>query len=158
MPEVRWLDANEERAWRSLQLMEMQLIASMSRDLAGRCALSYPDYVVLAVLTDQPGGRMRVLELARAIGWEKSRLSHHLARMVERGLVTREKCETDRRGAFAVVSTTGEREIAAAAPGHVATVRRYFIDRLSPGELATVAAVAQRVLAALAEDEVGTGR
>ncbi|MDP8992570.1 MAG: MarR family transcriptional regulator [Actinomycetota bacterium] len=152
MTEVRWLDAQELEAWRRLQLMQLQLTAALSRELAESSGLSYQDYLVLAALTDRPGGRMRAFELGRELGWEKSRLSHHVARMVERGLVSRERCETDQRGAFVVVTRQGRKAIEAAAPGHVEAVRRHFMDLLSPAELETLSAVAGRVLDSLADD------
>ena len=150
MIQVRWLDENELEAWRRLQLMHLQLTAALSRELAGASALSYQDYLVLAALTDRPDGRMRAFELGRELGWEKSRLSHHVARMVERGLVRREKCETDQRGAFVIVTKQGHKAIEAAAPGHVEGVRRHFMDLLTPAELETLSTVARRVLDKLA--------
>jgi DNA-binding MarR family transcriptional regulator len=135
---VRWLDAKELQAWKRLLLMHLQLTATLSRELAEASGLSYQDYLVLAALTDRADGRMRAFELGRELGWEKSRLSHHIARMVERGLVRREKCETDQRGAFVVVSKKGRKAIEAAAPGHVEGVRRHFIELLSPAELDTL--------------------
>lgn len=153
MDEARWLDEREERAWRALQLMQMRLAAQLARDLAAHSDLSYSDYVVLVALTDRPDGRMRLYELARVLGWEKSRLSHHLARMAERGLVTKEKCESDRRGAFVVVTKRGRQEIERAAPSHVESVRRLFIDRLTPRQLAAIGAAAETVLTGLAEAE-----
>ncbi len=153
MEQVRWLDEREERAWRALQFMQMRLIAELSRRLAADSELSYPDYLVLVSLTDRPDGRMRLFELARDLGWEKSRLSHHVARMTERGLVAKEKCGDDRRGAFVVVTDRGRREIEAAAPGHVDAVRRLFVDRLTPRQLDTIAAAAEAVMAALDESD-----
>jgi DNA-binding MarR family transcriptional regulator len=151
MSDVRWLDEREQRAWRSLQFMQMRLEGELARQLAASSALSYPDYLVLVALTDTPDGRMRLFELADELGWEKSRLSHQVARMTARGLVTKEKCEADRRGAFVVVTERGREEIAAAAPGHVDAVRRLFVDRLSPGQLDAVGDAAEVVLAALGE-------
>ena len=151
MPDVRWLDEQEERAWRALQLMQMRLTAALARQLAGS-GLSYPDYVVLVALTDRPDGRRRLFELAGLLGWEKSRLSHHIARMAERGLVTKERCDTDRRGAFVVVTERGRREIEAAAPGHVAAVRRLFVDRVTPAQLASITSAAEAVLAGLRDE------
>jgi DNA-binding MarR family transcriptional regulator len=152
MSPPRWLDEREARAWRALQLMQMRLDGELARQLANDSGLSYPDYVVLVALTDQPDGRLRVLELADTLGWEKSRASHQVARMSQRGLVTKEKCKTDRRGAFVVVTKRGRAEIEAAAPGHVEAVRRLFVDRLSPEQLDAVADVAETVLAGL-DDE-----
>ncbi len=149
MTSVNWLDEREARAWRALQAMQMRLTARMARDLAAGSGLSYPDYLVLVVLTDQPDGRMRAFELGCTLGWEQSRVSHHIARMVGRGLVTRETCKADRRGAFVVVTAAGREAIAGAAPGHVATVRRAFLDQLTPQDLDVIGAAATKVLAAL---------
>jgi len=144
---VRWLNRAEERAWRALQLMQMRLEGELARQLASDSGLSYPDYVVLVALTDRPDGRMRLFELAGVLGWEKSRLSHHVARMATRGLVQKQKCASDRRGAFVVITKKGGKEIEAAAPGHVRAVRHLFVDRLAPDELDVIATAAEKVLA-----------
>ena len=149
MNNVRWLEERQERAWRALQFMQMRLGAEFARQLAVESGLSYPDYMVLVSLTDQPDGRLRLFALGRDLGWEKSRLSHHVTRMVSRGLVTKEKCGADRRGAFVVVTELGRKEIEAAAPGHVAAVRRLFVDRLTPEQLDTIGEAAAAVLAGL---------
>lgn len=153
MEEVPWLDEREERAWRALQFMQMRLTAQLARQLTADSGISYQDYLVLVALTDRPDGRIRVLELARDLGWEKSRLSHHVARMVERGLVAKEACDSDRRGSYVVVTDRGREEIEAAAPGHVEAVRRLFVDRLSPRQLDAVGEAAEAVLAGLDGDE-----
>lgn len=149
MAEHRWLDEREERAWRALQFMQMRLEGELARQLAVDSGLSYPDYLVLIALTDSADGRLRLFELAEVLGWEKSRLSHHIARMAGRGLVRKEKCETDRRGAFVAVTAQGRTEIAAAAPGHAAAVRRLFVDRLGVEQLDVIAEAAEVVLAGL---------
>lgn len=152
MEEVRWLDERERRAWRALQLMQMQLTARIAADIGATSDLSYPDYLVLVGLSDRPDGRMRMFELARVLGWEKSRVSHQIARMVDRGLVVKEKCGNDRRGANVVATARGRKAIEAAAPQHVATVRRLFVDRLSPEELDSLGAAAEKILDVLARD------
>lgn len=149
MTEVRWLDEHEERAWRALQFMQLRLEGELARQLAADSGLSYPDYVVLVALTDRPDGRLRLFELAAVLGWEKSRASHHVGRMVERGLVTKERCDEDRRGFYVVLTARGRREIEAAAPGHVSAVRRLFVDRLTRRQLDAIADAAEAVLAAL---------
>lgn len=151
MQDVRWLDEREARAWRALQSMQMRLVGELTRRLAAESTLSYQDYVVLVALTDRSDGRMRLFELANVLGWEKSRVSHHIARMAERGLVAKERCDSDRRGAFVAVTKRGRNEIEAAAPGHVAAVRHLFVDRLTPRQLDAVGAAAEVVLAALDE-------
>lgn len=146
---TRWLDAREERAWRALQFMQLRLEGELARDLARGSGLSYPDYLVLVALTDAPGGRLRLFQLAGVLGWEKSRASHQVSRMAGRGLVAKERCEGDRRGAEVVVTTRGRDKIAEAAPGHAAAVRRLFLDHLTRRQLDALADAAATVLAAL---------
>jgi DNA-binding MarR family transcriptional regulator len=147
--DVRWLDEREERAWRALQFMQMRLEGELARQLVADSDLSYPDYLVLVALTDRADGKMRLFELAGVLGWEKSRVSHHVTRMTSRKLVTKEPCDDDRRGAFVAVTKHGRAEIEAAAPGHVAAVRRLFIDRLTDEQLDTIGVASEAVLAAL---------
>src|SRR5690348_7845587 len=147
MTKARWLNGREERAWRALQFMQMRLESELARQLAAETGLSYPDYLVLVALTDHPEGRLRLFELGRTLGWEKSRLSHHIARMADRGLVMKEKCAADRRGAFVSVTKKGRTEIESAAPGHVRTVRRLFVDQLTAEQLDAIGDAAEIVLA-----------
>ena len=151
MSEAQWLSDREERAWRALQFMQMRVEGALARQLAAESGLSYPDYLVLVALTDQPEGRMRLFELADVLGWEKSRASHHIGRMLERGLVKKQQCPSDRRGFFVAVTAHGRREIAAAAPGHVAAVRRGFVDRLTVDQLDAIGVAAEAVLAGFDE-------
>lgn len=151
MQDVAWLDDREAAAWRGLQQMQAQLNARLAHELGRDSDLSYPDYAVLVALTDRPDGEMRSYELGQELGWEKSRVSHHISRMAARGLVTRRKCPSDQRGAFVVVTEQGRRAIEAAAPGHVAAVRRYVVDRLSPDQLDALTAITHAVLSALAD-------
>ena len=146
---MHWLSDSELRAWRALQFMQMRLDAELARQLAVDSQLSLPEYVVLVALTDRPDGRMRFFELAEQLGWEKSRASHQVTRMCDRGLVTKEKCDSDRRGAYVVITARGRQEIAAAAPGHVAAVRRFFVDVLTPEQLKVIGDAAEAVLAKL---------
>jgi DNA-binding MarR family transcriptional regulator len=89
---------------------------------------------------------MRVLELAEALQWEKSRLSHHLARMERRGLIERQDCPDDARGAFVALTDEGRRAIERAAPAHVETVRTLVFDGLEPDQIDTLADIAEVVL------------
>src|SRR4051794_5008721 len=148
---TRWLDEREARAWRTLQMMQMRLEGELARQLASESGLGYQDYTVLVALTESPDGRMRGFELGGLLGWEKSRLSHHVQRMADRGLVKKEKCSSDRRGSFVSVTTAGRKEIEAAAPGHVDAVRELFVDRLTGEQLDVIAEVAETVLTALGQ-------
>lgn len=149
MADVRWLDEREARAWRRLQAMQHRLSAVLARQLADDSDLSYSDYTVLVVLTDQTDGRLRAFELGAELGWEKSRVSHHVSRMAARGLVRRERCPSDQRGSYVTVTDAGRAAIRRAAPGHVAAVRRWFVDRMSPEQLDAMAEICGIALGAL---------
>ena len=144
--EPAWLDDTEARAWRGYMRMRTLLHAQILRDLAREAGLSGPDYDVLSNVSEAPGRRARLGDLAARMAWSRSRLSHHITRMERRGLVTREDCTSDGRGAFVVLTDAGWRAIQAAAPGHVASVRRHFIDLLSREELDALAEISQTVV------------
>lgn len=147
--DVPWLDATEAAAWRGVQRMFGELTVELGRRLAAESGLSTADYAVLVQLTDVAEARLRASALGAAMGWEQSRVSHHVARMARRGLVSIERCPSDRRGSFVVLTPAGRSAIVAAAPGHVAAVRELFVDLLSADELEVLAGVSGRVLAKL---------
>jgi DNA-binding MarR family transcriptional regulator len=149
MTSPRWLAEHEQSAWRGYVEMQAKLTAQLNRDLQTAAGLSQADYAVLVQLSEHPKERMRVLELARALGWEKSRLSHQLSRMQQRGLVARAGCTDDRRGSFIELTPVGRTTIEGAAPAHVDSVRRYVFDGLSPEQVDALDGIAQAVLANL---------
>jgi DNA-binding MarR family transcriptional regulator len=149
MNSPRWLDADEQRAWRAYLRMQGRLTARLNRQLQADSGLSLADYEVLVHLTDREEGRLRPYELQRDLQWEQSRLSHHLTRMQRRGLVRREECADDGRGAYVVITEEGRRAITAAAPGHVETVRHLFFDGLSREQVAALERLAADVLGRL---------
>ncbi|MDA8297888.1 MAG: MarR family transcriptional regulator [Actinomycetota bacterium] len=144
-----WLSQHELAAWKGLQRMHARLAGALASDLKARSDLSLPDYQVLAVLSDAASGRLRAYLLADELGWEKSRLSRHLARMEQRRLVERQPCATDHRGVEVALSPAGRAAIEQAAPGHVAAVRRCFVDPLSAAQLAMLAEISSTVLTRL---------
>lgn len=146
---VQWLDDREQRAWRGLLTMRSELDAHLRRSLARSSGLSDADYSVLVSLSEAPGDRMRVFELVRELQWEKSRLSHQLRRMEQRGLVERTDCDTDGRGAFVALSPAGRAAITDAAPQHVAEVRRHFADVLSDDQLDELTRITDAVTASI---------
>jgi DNA-binding MarR family transcriptional regulator len=132
-----------------MKFMNMQLDAALARELAADSELSIQDYGVLVALTDEPDASLRAFELADLLGWDKTRLSHHIKRMVARGLVSKQVCPSDRRGFDVTITAAGRSAIEAAAPAHVAAVRRLFIDLLTDDELDTIERVSAKVLGAL---------
>ncbi|HLU42436.1 MAG TPA: MarR family transcriptional regulator [Microthrixaceae bacterium] len=155
--QVRWLDEREQRAWRGLIRMQAQLDAHLRRSLVRDSGLSDADYDVLVHLSEAPEDRLRIFELVRALQWEKSRLSHQLRRMEQRGLLERSECPTDGRGAFVSLTPEGRAAIEAAAPRHVAEVRRHFVDVLTPEQLDVLGDIAEAVLESLQQAEQPTG-
>ena len=149
---VRWLTPEEQRAWRGFVRLHERLGGRLGRLLQSESHVSPADFAVLVHLTDTPEGRQRYQDLARALEWEKSRMSHHIARMAGRGLVIREECPEDARGAFVVITDAGRAAIEAAAPLHVEAVRELFLDHVTPAELRTLADISDRVVAKLDED------
>ena len=146
-PHREWLDPLESRAWRAWIQTGDVVRAQLARDLQQLCGLSDADYAVLVHVSERPDHRIRMSDLAAGLRWSKSRLSHQVGRMEVRGLLRREECPSDARGSFAVLTPCGLREIEAAAPHHVASVRRHFIDRLDRGQLAALAAIGDSILA-----------
>jgi DNA-binding MarR family transcriptional regulator len=106
----------------------------MNRQLLADCGMSLGDYTVMNALSSTDGHRMQLTRLATLIGWERSRLSHHLQRMTKRGLVERVQSESDGRATDAVLTERGWESLTAAAPKHVAWVRRLFFSDLGSGQ------------------------
>lgn len=155
--EPRWLGDEEQRAWRAYVSMQAKLNAHLARDIQANTALSMPDFAVLVALTDRCQDGVRAFSLAETLQWEKSRLSHHLARMEKRGLITRAGCTEDGRGQQVVVTPAGRAAIEAAAPHHVETVRRVVFDALTPDEVAALGRISERVLGRLADEGIACG-
>jgi DNA-binding MarR family transcriptional regulator len=156
MDEPRWLDEREQRAWRGLVTMQAGISEYTERQLRAHSGLSMADYQVLAHLSEAPEGRLRSFVLARWLRWEKGRLSQHLTRMQNRGLIRREPCATDQRGAVVVITGKGRALIEKAAPLHLADVRNVLIDHVTPAQLDLLAELADQVRARLAQIEQQT--
>lgn len=155
--DVRWLDEDEERLWRAWVRLNAEMTLALQRGVQAD-GLSMPDFGVLVHLTDDPSGRARVSDLAGLMQWERSRVSHQVARMERRGLVRRVGCPSDGRGAFVEVTDAGREAITRAAPGHVRTVRRLLFDVLCADERAGLGRTVERLLAVhtTAEDPAET--
>jgi DNA-binding MarR family transcriptional regulator len=147
--ESPWLPDDTQRLWRRWLRMNALLPGALHRELQADAGLSLPDFDVLVQLTDSPEARVRVSDLARGLSWERSRVSHHVTRMERRGLVRRDECRDDGRGAWVVLTQQGRTAIEQAAPGHVATVRRLVFDALTAEEAEVMAGVVEKVLGRL---------
>jgi DNA-binding MarR family transcriptional regulator len=151
--EPRWLDEREERVWRGIVGLQQRLFAELERQMIRDGGLSGAEYTLLVPLSEAPGGLLRARELGRMVGWERSRLSHQLARMEKRGLVIREECAEDARGLMVRLTGAGRAAIVAAAPTHVMAVRRHFFDALTDAELDVLGPALERVLDRLPQND-----
>lgn len=141
---VEWLDANEDRAWRAFRRLVIAVRTGTARDLAD-IGLSEPDYEVLSTLSERPHRTSTLHEQAAKMGWSRSRLSRHATRMETRGLLRRAPDPADGRGCLLVLTEQGMDTLESAAPAHVASVRRHFVDRLTPEDLAALEAIARKL-------------
>ena len=142
--DVRWLNPREMKAWRSYIIASRRMLEALDSDLAG-FELTMADYEVLAQLSDAPGRKLRMSELAEIAMVSKSRLSHRMKVMEAAGWVKREECPEDRRGYFAVMTDKGFKAIEKAAPTHVRSVRNRFLDHLTVKDQEDLAKIFDRV-------------
>ncbi|WP_406047556.1 MarR family winged helix-turn-helix transcriptional regulator [Kribbella sp. NBC_00889] len=145
--ETRWLEADELAAWKSLSTLLFTLPGVLDYQLQRDSALSHFEYLVLAGLSESPERSLRMSDLAGFANGSLSRLSHVVKRLEQRGFVTRRPAEDDGRITVATITDTGYDVLVAAAPGHVATVREYVVDTLTPAQLAELKTIADQILA-----------
>jgi DNA-binding MarR family transcriptional regulator len=157
MAKTRWLDEREAHLWRTWLRVNQELPGVLAELLNQESGLSAADYTVLVPLSESPDGTVRARDLGREIFWDRSRLSHQIRRMEGRGLVARDECETDARGAMIRLTPAGRAAIEAAAPGHVAATREHFFDLVSDREIDVLIRVFERVLDHLGCDARSAG-
>jgi DNA-binding MarR family transcriptional regulator len=131
----------ELAAWRAFIETSERVRGAIGSRLQADSGLSTGDYSVLLSLSEAPGNRVRSSELAAGIGWERSRLSHHLGRMEQRGLIRRDNCLTDSRGAEAVLTPEGAAAFRRASPPHLHAIQELFVSALTPEQLETVTTI-----------------
>lgn len=151
MPGTRWLDDQEQDAWRQLIALVTRLPAALDAQLQRDARLTHFGYFVLAMLSEAPGRSLRMSELAARSNSSPSRLSHGVTRLVAQGLVRRERTPDDGRGQVAVLTDAGMDKLVATAPGHVETVRQLVFDGLDREQVAALAELG-RVLLARVDD------
>ena len=145
MTQTRWLNEQEQRMWREFQRMARNLDRALERDLIDRAGLSSADFSVLVPLSEAPYHRLRARELGRVLDWDRSRLSHQIRRMEQRGLLTRGNCPTDARGTVIGLTEHGWTTLQQAAPGHVQAVRANFFDVLTDADIVALDDICRRV-------------
>ena len=143
---TRWLTAEEQRVWRQFIQACEALYTAIEAQLVRDSAIPHGYYEILVHLSEAPGRALRMTQLAKASTYSKSRLSHAVARLEERGWIRRSECPTDRRGQVAELTDEGFAALAAAAPGHVEQVRRSLIDALTPEQVTQLRQISEAIM------------
>jgi len=133
---VRWLDATQQRAWRAFVVGSTLLMERLDRDLREAFGIALPEYEILVRLSEVPERRLRMSVLADSMCHSRSRITHTVRRLEQRGLVDRVACDLDGRGVEAVMTDAGYDLLVRAAPLHVASVRRHFLDVIDEDDFA----------------------
>jgi DNA-binding MarR family transcriptional regulator len=142
----RWLDVDEQKAWRAWLYSAQLLMDRLDRELTRETGISHAYYEVLVALSETPGRSMRMSELADRCLSSRSRLSHAVSRLEERGWVRRQVCESDGRGQLAVLTDEGFAALEAAAPVHVTGVRTHLFDQLTPQQVENLRDIGETLL------------
>jgi DNA-binding MarR family transcriptional regulator len=144
--EPRWLDVDEQKAWRAWLYSAQLLMDRLDRELTHETGISHAYYEILVALSETPGRMLRMSQLADRCLSSRSRLSHAVSRLEERGWVRRQVCEDDGRGQLAVLTEEGFVALEAAAPVHVESVRSHLFDQLSPEQVDAMRDIGETLL------------
>jgi len=146
---TRWLSADEQLTWRAFVGTCHAFFAAIDAQLQRDTGMPLAYYEILVRLSEAPGHTLRMSQLAEAASASKSRISHAVARLEDRGWVRRRDCPTDRRGQLAELTDEGYAVLVAAAPGHVEQVRQTLFDPLTPEQARQLRAISDSILAAV---------
>jgi DNA-binding MarR family transcriptional regulator len=149
MAESSALSSAEVETWASFYAMRRRLDRALDLQLQRDSGLSASEYEILLAINLAEERQLRIKEIAGAIGWEKSRVSHLVTRMEKRDLVSRTECPTDARGSWIGLTASGRRAVLGAMRGHTAAVRRYFFDVLTDADAAAIESLSGRVIEAI---------
>ncbi len=152
---TRWLDDGEQAAWRAFLAAAKLLFDQLDRELQRDAGMPHSYYEVLVALSETPGRRMRMSELAQRLLWSPSRLSHAVRKLEEAGWVRREACPTDQRGSFAILTDDGFETLRNAAPGHVEGVRTHLFDQISDRQVRQLRSISESIASHLRERRAG---
>jgi DNA-binding MarR family transcriptional regulator len=143
--DTRWLTPEEQAAWRAYLGSTRLLNQILDHQLQAAAGFSVTEYETLVRLSEAPGRRMRMRELAGQSVATRSGVTRTVTRLEQAGLVRRVSCADDRRGMHAELTDAGAAALAAAAPGHVAAVREHVFDHLSPDQVTQLREVCDQI-------------
>ena len=135
MAEPRWLNEQEQQAWRAFIAAQRVVNTRIEQQLQRDAGIPHTYYEILVRLSEAPDGRLRMSELAVATQGSRSRLSHAVNRLEQAGWVRREGIESDRRGQVAIITDLGRQKLVETAPGHVEEVRKSIFDALTEDQV-----------------------
>lgn len=141
----RWLDTEQQQAWRAYLLGTARVTEALNRQLEADSGVSLSEYEILVRLSEAPGRTIRMSELARSVMHSRSRLTHTVSRMERRGLVRRQACAEDGRGVNCAMTPQGYALLVEAAPGHVEAVRTNLVDLLAADDVHVLGRIMARV-------------
>jgi DNA-binding MarR family transcriptional regulator len=144
--DTRWLSGHEQSTWRSFLAMQRLIRDTLERQLQRDAAMPMTYYIILAMLSEAPERTLRMSELAVIAGTSQSQLSHAASRLEESGLVSRRRCEDDKRGYLATLTDEGFRVLQKAAPSHVDSVRSVLFDAITAEQVDELRGICEAVL------------
>jgi DNA-binding MarR family transcriptional regulator len=147
----RWLNADEQATWRAWLYSNQLLQEQLGRELARETGMPNAYYEILVQLSEAPERQMRMSQLAESCRSSRSRLSHAVSRLEERGWIRRQVCAEDGRGQLAVLTDEGFAALEAAAPVHVESVRTHVFDQLTPAQLTAMRDIGETLMRHLSQ-------
>jgi len=144
--QARWLDADEQATWRTYLAASKAIGDAIESQLQRDVEIPHTYYEILVRLSEAPDRRLRMSQLADRCLASRSRLSHAVTRLEERGWVSREACPDDGRGMLAALTDQGMNALTDAAPGHVNAVREQIFDRLSTDQIKQLREIGEAIL------------
>lgn len=149
MAKTRWLDEEEQLLWRSFLRTSAKLLTRLDQELLDRTGLELTDYGILVQLSEAPDAGLRMSDLAEYSLVSRPRLTVRVQRLEDEKLVQRHKCPTDARSTMVTLTAAGRKRLAEAAPVHVDSVRRYFVEPIGRDGMCAVSGQLRAVLCAL---------
>lgn len=152
---TRWLSDEEQQVWRAFLGANKLVFEQLDRELQQDAGIPHAYYEILVRLSEAPGRALRMSALADRSQSSRSRLSHAVSRLEENGWVVRKSCADDKRGQVAHLTEEGFAALAAAAPGHVESVRKHVFDPLTAEQQEQLRTISTALLDALLADPDG---
>jgi DNA-binding MarR family transcriptional regulator len=150
----RWLNDDEQRAWRAYLAATARLQQRLDRDLQQKSGMPHAYYMILAMLSEAPERGLRMTDLAELLSSSPSRLSHAIRKLVDLGWIRKDADPADGRVTWACLTDDGMRVVVEAAPDHVTTVVNALFDRLTPEQVEQLREISA---AMLADEPAGAG-